>query len=389
MKASEKLARKHGVDKKARTFTPWSHVVSLLFAQLTHAIGLNDVCDSLRHHTAKLGAIRSAVAPSRNGLSHANKCRNSDMMEELFWKVLGHLQQLTPGFGPAGRYRGLPHRFKRAIHAVDSTTIALVANCMDWAKHRRRKAAAKMHLRLNLQSFLPAFAIIEEAYHHDNTRTLALCAGLQDGEIAIFDKAYMHFANLFHLTGRGIFWVTRAKDNLNYRVVRKRLKKPESNILRDDEITLLTPKSRQEYPQRLRRVEAWVEVNDEWVIMVFLTNNFQWAPTSLCDLYRCRWGIEVFFKQIKQTFKVCDFLGHSKNAIRWQLWAAMLLYVLLRYIAFQSRWHHSFTRLFTLVRGVLWDRFGLFELATFYGTETTRYRMCCQPQQAYFPGFSP
>jgi len=386
---TEKLARKHGVDKKARTFTPWSHVVSLLFAQLTHAIGLNDVCDSLRHHTAKLGAIRSAVAPSRNGLSHANKCRNSDMMEELFWKVLGHLQQLTPGFGPAGRYRGLPHRFKRAIHAVDSTTIALVANCMDWAKHRRRKAAAKMHLRLNLQSFLPAFAIIEEAYHHDNTRTLALCAGLQDGEIAIFDKAYMHFANLFHLTGRGIFWVTRAKDNLNYRVVRKRLKKPESNILRDDEITLLTPKSRQEYPQRLRRVEAWVEVNDEWDIMVFLTNNFQWAPTSLCDLYRCRWGIEVFFKQIKQTFKVCDFLGHSKNAIRWQLWAAMLLYVLLRYIAFQSRWHHSFTRLFTLVRGVLWDRFGLFELATFYGTATTRYRMCCQPQQAYFPGFSP
>ena len=386
---TEKLARKHGVDKKAGTFTPWGLVVSLLFAQLTHAIGLNDVCDSLRNHTAKLGAIRSAVAPSRNGLSHANKCRNSDMMEELFWKVLGHLQQLTPGFGPAARYRGLPHRFQRAIHAVDSTTIALVANCMDWAKHRRRKAAAKMHLRLNLQSFLPAFAIIEEAYHHDNTRTLALCAGLQDGEIAIFDKAYMHFANLFHLTGRGIFWVTRAKDNLNYRVVRKRLKKPESNILRDDEITLLTPKSRQEYPQRLRRVEAWVEVNDEWVIMVFLTNNFQWAPTSLCDLYRCRWGIEVFFKQIKQTFKVCDFLGHSKNAIRWQLWAAMLLYVLLRYIAFQSRWPHSFTRLFTLVRGVLWDRFGLFELATFYGTATTRYRMCCQPQQAYFPGFSP
>ena len=114
-----------------------------------------------------------------------------------------------------------------------------------------------------------------------------------------------------------------------------------------------------------------------------------WAPSSVCDLYRCRWGIEVFFKQIKQTFKLCDFLGHSKQAIRWQLWAALLLLVLLRYIAFISQWPHSFTRLFALVRGVLWDRFGFFDLADFYGTARTRYRMCSQPQQAYLPGFSP
>ena len=311
------------------------------------------------------------------------------MMEALFWKVLGHLQELSPGFGPSGRYRGLPRRFKRAIHAIDSTTIALVANCMDWAKHRRRKAAAKMHLRLNLQSFLPGFAVIEEASHHDDTRTLALCAGLQAGEIAVFDKAYVHFANLFHLSERGIFWVTRAKDNLRCHVCRKRQRKPQGRILGDDEVTLKVPASRRQYLGRLRRIEAEVEVNGEWVVMVFLTNNMLWAPSSVCDLYRCRWGIEVFFKQIKQTFKVCDFLGHSKHAIRWQLWAALLLLVLLRYIAFISQWPHSFTRLFTLVRGVLWDRFGLFDLADFYGTARIRYRMCSQPQQAYLPGFSP
>lgn len=380
---TEKLARKHGVDKKARTFTPWSHVVALVFAQLTHAIGLNDVCDSLRHHASKLVAIRGAVPPSRNTLSHANKHRNSDMMEELFWKVLAHLQEIAPNFGPAGRYKGLPHRFKRAVHAVDSSTIALVANCMDWAKHRRRKAAAKLHLRLNLQSFLPAFAIIEEASHHDSARAVALCAGLQEGEIAIFDKAYVHFESLFHLHQRGIFWVTRAKDNLRYHVCRKRLRKPSGKILRDDEITLVGPKSKAEYPQRLRRVEALVEVDGEERVMVFLTNNLDWAPSSVCDLYRCRWGIETFFKQIKQTFKVCDFLGYSKHAIRWQLWSALMLYVLLRFIAFQSQWPHSFTRLFTLVRGVTWDRFGIFDLADFYGTARHRYRMCSTPQQAY------
>lgn len=386
---TEKLARKHGVDKRARDFTAWSHVVSLMFAQLTHSIGLNDVCDSLRHHAAKLGAIRGAFAPSRNALSHANKHRNSDMMEELFWTVLGHLQALNPKFGLTGRYSGLPRRFKRAVHAVDSSTIALVANCMDWAKHRRRKAAAKLHLRLNLQSFLSSFAIMEEASHHDDTRAPALCEGLQAGEIAVFDKAYVHFANLFNLTERGIFWVTRAKDNMSYHVCCKRLRKPEGNILRDDEITLRTSSSREQYPQRLRRVSAWVEINGEWVVMDFITNNFDWAPSSVCDLYRCRWGIEVFFKQIKQTFKVCDFLGYSKHAIRWQLWSALLLYVLLRFIAFQSRWPHSFTRVFTLIRGVVWDRFGLFELAEFYGTARHRYRMCSSPQSAYLRGFAP
>ncbi len=124
----------------------------------------------------------------------------------------------------------------------------------------------------------------------------------------------MHFANLFHLSERGIFWVTRAKDNLRYHVCRKRLRKPQGRILLDDKVTLKVPASRRQYPHRLCRIEAEVEVNGEWVLMVFLSNNFEWAASSVCDLYRCR--IEVFFKQIKQTFKVCDFFGHSKQAIR-------------------------------------------------------------------------
>ena len=111
---------------------------------------------------------------------------------------------------------------------------------------------------------------------------------------------------------------------MSYHVCCKRLRKPEGNILRDDEITLCTSSSREQYPQRLRRVSAWVEINGEWVVMDFITNNFDWAPSSVCDLYRCRWGIEVFFKQIKQTLKVCDFLGYSKHAIRWQLWSVGL-----------------------------------------------------------------
>ena len=138
-----KLARKHGVDKKARYFTPWSHVVAMLHAQLAHSLSLNDVADTMRNHTGALATIRRASPPSRNGLSNANKVRNADMAEELFWKMLEHIQNLHPKFGLGHKYSGLPRRFKRAIYAIDSTTIQLVANCIDWAKHRRRKAAAK------------------------------------------------------------------------------------------------------------------------------------------------------------------------------------------------------------------------------------------------------
>jgi hypothetical protein len=385
----QRLSVVHGVEDLSRSFSAWSHVVALLYAQLAHCVGLNDVCDNLRLHGGWLSTIRGATPPSRNGLSHANKVRNSAMMEALFWQTLAHLQSLSPAFGLGNRYKGLPRRFKRAIHAVDSSTIALVANCMPWAKHRRRKAAAKLHLRLNLQSFLPAFALVEEASHHDDTRARALCAALLEGEVAVFDKAYVNFAHLFELTSRGVFWVTRAKDNMAYRPCKRLIKKPQGKVLKDELITLTVPKSRKEYPQRLRRVEMEVEVDGKEVVMVFITNNFEWAPSSVGGLYQSRWGIEVFFKQIKQTLQICDFLGHNKQAIQWQLWAALLLYILLRYQMFLSGWNHSFTRIFTLIRGAAWDRYCLFSLLRSYGTAGGNYRMCGHPETAYLPGFAP
>lgn len=383
-----KVARKHGIDKQARTFTPWSHVVSLLFAQLTHSIGLNDVCDTLRIHSRWLGSLRAAVAPTRNTLSHANKTRNSDMMQDLFWEVLSDLENKMPG-GFGLKYKGLPRRFKKAIYAVDSSTIALVANCMSWAKHRRRKAAAKLHLRLNLQSFLPAFAIVEEASHHDDTRAPALCAHLQEDEIALFDKAYVNFTHLYNLCQRGVFWVTRAKGNMAYTVRKKLLAKPKGNILRDDLVLLKTPKSKEQYPVLIRRVEMIVTVDGKDKIMVFITNNMDWAASSVGDLYQARWGIEVFFKQIKQTLQVCDFLGHSKHAIRWQLWAALLLYVLMRFQGQVAGWSHSFSRLLAMVRGVVWDRIDLLSLLKSYGTAGGSYRMRIACETSYLPGFSP
>jgi hypothetical protein len=283
--------------------------------------------------------------------------------------------------------RGVTRRFRKVIHVVDSTTIQLVASCMDWAKHRRRKAAAKCHLRLDLQSFLPRFAIIDTARDNDNKRAREVCAGIKEGEIVIFDKAYLDFDHLFDLALAGINWVTRAKDNLQFKVRRRFLKAPHGKILRDDLIALRTPKTCAHYPLELRRVVALVEVDGQEVEMVFLTNNLAWSASSVADLYRCRWSIEVFFKQIKQTLQLSDFLGHSANAVRWQIWTALLVYVLLRYQAFLSSWPHSFTRLFTVVRSVLWRKLDLGALLKSYGTAGGTFRILGTPQAAYFPGF--
>lgn len=381
-----KLARESGVDKRARTFSPWSHLLSLIYAQLTHAIGLNDVCDGLRLHRGLLVTLRGATPPSRNNLSHANKERNADLAERVFWSVLGHLQSLQPGFARGRRGKGVARRFRRAIHVVDSTTIQLVASCLDWAKHRRRKAAAKCHLRLDLHSFLPRFAIIDTARENDARRARELCAGIRPGEIVVFDKAYLDFAHLFDLLQRGVFWVTRAKDNLAYKVIAK-LPSPGSKIVRDELIVLCSVAPAQAYPEVLRRITALVEIDGREQEMVFLTNNTEWSPASVADLYRCRWSIEAFFKQIKQTLQLADFLGHSANAVRWQVWSALLVYVLLRFLAFVHGWEHSFTRLFTLLRSALWRRWDLASLLQSYGTAAGAFRFIATPQQPCFNGF--
>jgi hypothetical protein len=283
----------------------------------------------------------------------------------------------------------MPRRFKRAVHAVDSSTIRLAVNCIDWARHRRRKAAAKLHLRLNLQCFLPAFAVVDTAAHNDNKRARELCAGLEAGEIALFDKAYLNFKHLFDLTARGVFWVTRTKSNMDCRVKKRRLKRPAGNILRDDIVVLKGDASRGKYPEVLRRVLAIVEVDGQDREMEFLTNNLEWAPSSIADLYKSRWQIEVFFKEIKQTLQLCDFLGHNKNAVLWQVWTALILYVLLRFLAFANHWRHGFKRFFCLLRSSVWDGVVVAGLAAFCGTAGGVPAQRAASEGLYLPGFGP
>ncbi len=345
-KLIEKLRNKYKIQ--TRSFSATSHVVAMLFAQLSHALSLNDIQDCLRFHKGYLAQIRDCVPPSRNGLAHANATRDARMAEELFWTVFNDIKERYPHFLNGNRqYPGYPWRFKRKIHVVDSSTIQLIAKCMNWAKYREQKAAAKMHLDLDLRSFLPNFAIVKSAKDSDPKTAWELCAPIRAGEIVVFDKAYVDFAHLWYLERRGVIWITRSKENFCFEVMGQQLSEEEIQqakymrerkifmgqqpiVLSDCHIKLTSENTSGKYPAELRKVDACVLINDVPHEMSFITNNMEWSPYSICELYAARWGIEVFFKEIKQTLQLADFLGTSENAIKWQIWTALLVYLLLR-----------------------------------------------------------
>ena len=234
--------------------------------------------------------------------------------------------------------------------------------------------------------------------------------------MVIFDKAYVDFLHLHDLAARGVQWVTRAKDNLQYRVRRNRPVPQGSRILKDQIIVLKGAKWRTCKGRTLRRVEALVEVDGRERVMGFIPNNAEWSARSVCDLYRARWEIEVFLlraasrrsplhfvpgqhvgwlsrsarlKQVKQTLKLGGFLGHSANAIRWQVRSALLVYVLLRFSAHLSAWHHSFVRLFAVVRAAMWERLDLSGLLRSYGTAGGSFTLLGAVHTSWLPGLEP
>lgn len=339
------------------------------FAQFSRATSVNDVADAMNARAPAFVAMGVTPA-SRNGLSHANAERDADFAEALFWDLLGRLARLDPGFAGGRRAKGLLRRFKVRIHAVDSTTISLVAKRRDWAAHRARKAAAKLHLGLDMHSFLPTVAVVSPASEHDSRRARELCAAVRTGEIAVFDKGYADFAHFADLDARGVFWVTRPKESVVY-TVKKVLAKNKGNIVADRIVRLKGKHA----GMTLRSVIARVELDGVEREMEFITNNLEWAASSVCDLYRRRWDIEVFFKQVKQTLKLGSFLGTSLNAVRWQIWTALIAYVLVRFQARSSRWTDSCARAFHLVRVVLLERLSLAALfAAASGTASQRRR---------------
>ncbi len=380
----DRLAREAGTD--IRKFTAFSHVLALLYGHLSGASSLNEICDAFRLHEPDVTRIRNAGAPKRNTFSNANRTRNPDIAEKLYWTVFGHLQTICPAFTQYKRHKGFLHRLKRDIFAIDSTTLQLSLNCIDWARHRRKKAAAKTHLTLNVGNMLPSFACVDDAAHHDSKYMGVLCATLKEGDVLLADRAYVDLGFLHSLSERGVFFVLREKKSMTYDVVEERTHK-DPRILADQTVRMSNKDSAEKYPDVLRRVTAIVEIDGKDIEMTFITNNFVWSPRTVAGLYKARWAIEIFFKELKQTLQLRDFVGYNEKAVKWQVWTGLLAHLLLRFLKHVSKLTLSFSRLAGTVKSAVWMKVVLLDALRLYGTAGGPKRPVIVEKQLYFQGF--
>jgi hypothetical protein len=241
----DRLARE--ADADTRKFSCTSHVVALLYGQLNRAASLNEICDAARLHELELNRIRAATAPRRNTFSNANRTRDPAIAERLYWQTFEHLRTICPDFTQVKQHKGFIHRIKRDIFAIDSTTLKLSLNCIDWARHRRKKAAAKTHMTVNVGTRLPTFALVDDAAHHDSTYGDRLCMGLKDGDVLLADRAYVDLAFLYDLSERSVFFVLREKENMVFTVLKRRTHK-DPRILADETVWMSRKDSAQKYP---------------------------------------------------------------------------------------------------------------------------------------------
>ena len=331
------LVKRTYAERHARGFTCWGQFVAMLFCQLGHAHSLREICGGLRSSEGKLQHL-GITAPARSTLAYANEHRPWQLYRAVFEALLARCQ-------PLGRGRR-KFRFKNKLVSLDSTVIDLCATLFDWAKFRRTKGAVKLHCLLDHDGYLPSVVVITEGKRHDVrvARTLRF----DPGTVVVMDRGYVDYAWFGQLTAQDVFFVTRMKDNAAFRVVEVREVPERSAVLRDDVIELTGVDAATKCPFRLRRVE--VDDPDKGSTLVFLTNHLTFGATTIAAVYKERWQVELFFKALKQNLKIKTFVGTSANALKVQVWTALIAILLLKYLQLRSRFGWSLANLIALLR---------------------------------------
>jgi len=334
-----RLVHQSGAERHAKGFSSWDQFVAMLFCHLAQCKSLREISDGLAVTCGKMSHLGLRHAPSRSTLSYANAHRPWQLYQEVFF----HLRNLFRSESPGKKAR---FRFKNRLLSLDSTTIDLCLSLFPWAEFRQTKGAVKLHLLLDHDGYLPEFAVITEGKAHDVT--IARQFELPSGSIVAVDRGYYDFDLFAQWNNAGVFFVTRLKSNAAYDVEESRPLPRQSNILSDQLIRFNGPLTRLKYPGLLRRIVVWDEANQKET--EFLTNHLRFGATTIASIYRDRWAIEIFFKTLKQHLKIKTFVGTSPNALKTQIWTALIAVLILKYLQFRSKWNLALCRLVSLLR---------------------------------------
>jgi hypothetical protein len=335
-------------ERHARGFSCWSQFVAMLFCQLASARSLREISDGLKCCEGKLRHLGLEVEPKRSTLSYANAHRPWELYQRLFFDLLDKCRAISPK---------KKFRFKNKLISMDSTVVELCASMFDWAHWRHAKGAVKLHVLLDHDGCLPVFAHITEGKMADVK--VAQTLDFPKGTIVAMDRGYNDYRMYARWTKAGVFFVTRIKANANFLPV-KSLPLPKGGKILTDEIIRLRPfeAGRPDLPD-LRRIVVWLE--DKQEELVILTNNFVLAASTIAAIYKQRWQIELFFKLLKQQLKIKTFVGTTANAVRIQIWTALIAVLLVRYLQFLSSFRWAVSNLVALLRLSLFTYRNLWE----------------------------
>lgn len=340
--------KRTNAERHARGFASWDHFVAMLFCQLADAQSLREITGGLASCEGRLEQWGIIKPPNRSTLAYANEHRPWQLIENVFYRTL---ERCRAELGNKTKFR-----FKNPLLSLDSSVVTLCSEMFPWANWSRQKGAVKLHLTLNHAGYLPEALVITTGTYSE--LTIARRQRYEKGTILVMDRGFLHFRWFRQLDQSGVFFVTRTKSDTRYEVVEHRQVIPGKKIVSDDLVRLTSRRSRKSYPPMLRLVTLETEGGER---LEFLTNHMALSASTIADIYKDRWQIEVFFKLIKQNLRIKSFVGSSANAVWTQIWTAMVAMLLIKFLQLKSKadWSFSnlayFLRMNLLVYRELWE----------------------------------
>jgi hypothetical protein len=334
----EGAVKEHKAERHSRGFSSWGQFIAMLFCQLGHAKTLREICGGLAASEGKLRHLGLPQAPPRSTLAYANEHRPWQLYQSVFHQLLSKCEALAQG--------NKKFRFKNKLMSLDATVIDLCAQVFDWAKFRHTKGAVKLHLLLDHEGYLPAYAVITEGKQHEIR--VARRMRFEPETVLVFDRGYTDYEWFAELTRQGVWFVTRLKDNADYGVVEERQLPARPGGLRCDQVIFLFKLEQSGQRCFLRRIEYWDAKQER--LLVFLTNNFKLAASTIAAVYKDRWQIELLFKALKQSLRIKTFVGTTANALKTQIWTALIALLAIKYLQMKATFGWSLSNLVALLR---------------------------------------
>lgn len=346
----KKSVSEYQTDKHNKGMSSWMHLCSMVFCHLSKAQSLREISNGLRSTTGNLNHIGLKYAPAKSTLAYANEHRNWKVFQSAYYRMQDQLNFMSG-------MRKVKFRIKSKIFLLDSSTISLCLNMFDWAKYRRQKGAVKLHTLLDYDGCMPHYLHLTDGKKQDVT--IAKEMSIPQASVVVADRGYLDFSLLYKWNLQNIRFVVRLKTSVLFKRVKENPLPDEKHqhILIDEIIKLTGIKTPGQYPKTLRRVVVYDQIND--CTIEIITNQFTWTAATIAQLYKQRWQIEIFFKELKQHLAIKSFVGTTENAVLIQIWTALITLLLLKYLKAIGKYGWCLSNLIAFLRMNLFSKIEL------------------------------